>query len=313
MSESPPTLLIAGTGALACLFAARLSRAGNRVTMLGSWPAGLEALRAHGVRLVDQDGEEEGFAVEVASDPDSCRPASLVLVLVKAWQTRRVARQLSRCLLPDGLALTLQNGLGNREALIEHLGEGRVALGSTTTGATLLGPGRVRPGGEGTISLEAVPRLERLQAILAEAGFQVEAVGDVEALLWAKLAINAAINPPTALLRRPNGALLERPELRALMGAAAEEVASVAAARGVHLPFADPAAAAETVAHRTAANHSSMYQDVARGAPTEIDAICGAVVAHGQRLGVPTPVNRTLWQLVSALHPGIEPDSQEPA
>ena len=75
----------------------------------------------------------------------------------------------------------------------------------------------------------------------------------------------------------------------------------MAAAQGMHLPYPDPLAAAETVARRTAANRSSMLQDVQRGAPTEIDAICGAIVQAGERTGVPTPVNRTCWQLVKAL------------
>lgn len=310
MADSPRPLLIVGTGALACLFAARLSRSGRQVTMLGSWPAGLDALQNHGVRLQGPDGEES-YPVQATADPEACPPASLALVLVKSWQTRRAARQLSRCLPFEGLALTLQNGLGNREALADSLGPGRVALGTTTTGATLLGPGRVRPGGEGTISLESRPRLAFLRRALEGAGFQVETADDVEGLLWGKLAINAAINPPTALLRVPNGALLGHPNLRALMAAAAEEVAAVGAARGVTLPFSDPAEAAREVARRTARNHSSMYQDVQRGAPSEIDAICGAVVAHGERLGVPTPVNRTLWQLVSTLHSLEERTPQE--
>jgi 2-dehydropantoate 2-reductase len=85
------------------------------------------------------------------------------------------------------------------------------------------------------------------------------------------------------------------------MAATAKEAAAVATAMGVQLPYPDPVAVAETVARRTAANRSSMLQDVRRGAPTEIDAICGAVVQAGEACGVPTPVNRTLWQLVKAL------------
>jgi len=303
-------VLIAGTGALACLFAARLAAAGESVTLLGTWREGIAALRTGGVRLVDADGSERAYPVQATDDPADCLGARLALVLVKSWQTERAARQLAGCLAADGLALTLQNGLGNREKLAEILGVGRVALGVTTTGGTLLGPGRVRPGGEGPVSLGAHPRLEPLAMLLRRAGFEVEVVPAADELLWSKLVINAAINPLTALLRVPNGELLNRPAARVLMAAAASEAAAVAAALGLRLTFTDPVAAAEAVARRTAVNHSSMLQDVLRGAPTEIDAICGAIVQAGERCGLPAPVNRTLWLLVKAV---VEREWQGPA
>ncbi|MBU2610244.1 MAG: 2-dehydropantoate 2-reductase [Chloroflexi bacterium] len=296
------SILIIGTGALATLFAARLAATGVDVTMLGTWPAGLDALRKEGARLAAADGVERAYPVRVTDDPAECRRARFALVLVKAWQTERAARQLASCLREDGLALTLQNGLGNREILAERLGLGRVALGVTTTGATLLAPGLIRLGGEGTLSLEAHPRLAALEAMLRAAGFAVNVVADARSLVWGKLVINAAINPLTALLRVPNGELLQRPAARFLMSELAREAAAVARAQGVELPFENPESAAEEVARRTAANRSSMLQDVLRGAPTEIDAICGVIVHSGEAAGIPAPLNRLMWQLVGALY-----------
>lgn len=293
-------ILIVGTGALATLFAARLAEAGNSVTMLGTWQEGLASLRRHGARLIDQGGNEHRFEVQVIQDPRECQNVQHALVLVKAWQTERVAAQLRKSLAVDGVAVSLQNGLGNRETLAHHLGLHRVALGVTTTGATLLGPGLVRAGGEGTISLEQHPSLEPIEWALASAHFQVQLVEDARSLIWGKLVINAAINPLTALLRVPNGVLLERPSARKMMHILARETAQVARAEDVALPFTDPAAAAEDVARKTAANHSSMLQDVLRGAPTEIDAICGAVVRAAQKHGIATPANQACWQLVKA-------------
>lgn len=294
-------ILIVGTGALATLFAARLAQAGCGITMLGSWKAGLEALREHGARLVDAQGNEHRFRVQAIDDPQECQAIEQALVLVKAWQTERVAAQIKECLAEEGLAITLQNGLGNRETLAQSLGQGRVALGITTTGATLLGPGLVRAGGEGIISIERNQALGPIEAAFRSASFDVNIVKDAQSLVWGKLVINAAINPLTALLRVPNGKLLERPSAREMMRALASEAAKVAAAEKIDLPFADPAAAAEEVALKTAANHSSMLQDVLRGAPTEIDAICGAVVQVGQRHNIDTPANWSCWKLVKAI------------
>src|SRR5512140_937954 len=94
-------VLIAGTGAMATLFAARLVSAGRDVTMLGSWRPGLTTLREKGARLVDVHGNENASAVRVTEDPAECRDAHYASVLVKSWQTEHTARQLEQCLAPD--------------------------------------------------------------------------------------------------------------------------------------------------------------------------------------------------------------------
>jgi 2-dehydropantoate 2-reductase len=288
---------------MACLVAARLSAAGNTVLMLGSWPAGLQALRSQGVTLVEADGNQRTYFVQVTDDPAQCKGARYALVLVKSWQTRRAAQQLKQCLNKDGVALTLQNGVGNREILVEVLGAPRVALGVTTLGANLAQPGRVVASGEGTISIGVHFRLDPLVETLRAAGFTVEDAPDPDVLLWGKLVINAAINPLTALLRVTNGELLNRPTARSTMMSLAREAAAVAIAQGLRLPYDDPFSAVEDTAQRTANNRSSMLQDVERGTPTEIDAICGAIVRSGEQAEIPTPVNYLVWQLVKALSP----------
>jgi 2-dehydropantoate 2-reductase len=212
-----------------------------------------------------------------------------------------VARQLKLALADDGHVLTLQNGLGNRETLTHDLGAERVSLGVTTTGATLLAPGLVRAGGEGVISIQQNQALAPLENALRSSNFNLQIAEDAQSLIWGKLVINAAINPLTALLQVPNGELLARPNARKIMASLANETAEVAAAEHVHLPFSNPVSAAEDVARKTAKNHSSMFQDVRRGAPTEIDAICGAVTRRAELHGIKTPYNRACWKLVRAL------------
>jgi len=294
-------ILILGTGALATLFAARLTQAGYHITLLGTWKDGIDSLRRNGARLIDVKGNEYKFEVDATDDPRECVGAKHALVLVKAWQTERAARQLAECLAEDGLALTLQNGLGNRETLIERLGTDRVALGTITVGATLLGPGLVKVGGDGIISSERNQALGPIEAALKSAKFTVNIVEDAQSVVWGKLVVNAAINPLTALLRIPNGELLNRPSAREMMGKLACEVAEVARAENIQLSFDDPLAVAEEVARKTAANYSSMLQDVLRNAPTEIDAICGAVVKTAQKHEIDTPANWACWKLIKAL------------
>jgi 2-dehydropantoate 2-reductase len=296
------SVLIVGTGAMACLFAARLADRAQ-ITLLGSWPQALAALRKHGVQL-ESEGETRRIPVSVASDPKDIDACKWAIVLVKTWQTARAAGQLRSCLADNGLALSLQNGLGNLETLSSELGPDRCAQGVTTYGATLLAPGVVRPAGEGNIQLGMHPRLQPLADLLADSGFAVTTNPDVTALLWGKVVINAAINPITALLRITNGEAAERAPARQLMKSVVEEVVQVVEAKGITLPDANPFQVVLDVAARTSSNRSSMLQDLERGAPTEIDAICGAVVEAGRQVGVATPVNCALWSLVKAAAAG---------
>ncbi len=287
----PDKILIVGSGALATLFAARLSASGVQVSMLGTWQEGLSTLGRQGAVLVNPQGEQQAYPVQILTPLSRPEKFRKVLVLVKSWQMDRVASQIQDLLHKQGVVLTLQNGLGNRESLAKTVGTGRVAVGVTVLGATLQGPGQVSLAGEVRYSLEAHPGLEPLAGLLSGAGFQVNVVSEASSLIWGKLVINSAINPLTAVLRLTNGELLDHPIRRGLLADLALESAAVAAARGIALPYPDPVSATEEVAQRTSGNRSSMLQDVLRGAQTEIEAINGAIVEIGKSVGVPTPIN----------------------
>jgi 2-dehydropantoate 2-reductase len=237
------------------------------------------------------------------------------LILVKARGTGEAARQAAEILAPDGIAVTLQNGLGNLELLAQHVGSSRALQGSTAQGASTHGqPGVLFCGGSGTTYLAdsayAHDRVQALADLLRLAGLEVEVLSDVLSIVWGKLAINAAINPLTAILRVRNGALLQSVHARNLMRCAADEVAAVAAASGIPLPFSDAAQQAEFVAHRTAHNESSMLQDIQRRVETEIEAICGAVIRAGEAAGVPTPANTVLYALIKSLEETHDAEAQ---
>lgn len=296
---SDERVLIVGSGAMACLFGGLLASVAE-VTLLGTWKEGVQAVRSGGIRLEDEKGVRT-VHVLATDDPAMCAGSPQALVLVKAWQTGRAAQQLEAALAPDGLALTLQNGLGNLEILQRRLGVERVACGVSRRGATLVGPGHIRIGGSGPTVLEQDARLDGLAELFEQAGLKVERVEDANAAIWGKLAVNAGINPLAALLRVTNGALAEQPQAQSVMRQAALEVQAVAAALGIALPYADAGEEAVRAAMASAHNLSSMLQDVLRGARTEVDAINGAVVGVGEEVGVETSVNRVLWELVTAL------------
>jgi 2-dehydropantoate 2-reductase len=306
---------IVGIGAMGCLFGAKLGQVAE-VTLVGSWPAQLTALREHGLRLIQPDGRSQTMHLTITNDPQTAAPADLALILVKSHQTQQAAETAQRLLSTNGVALTLQNGLGNLERLTAVLGQNRANLGITSEGAALLEPGVVHHAGTGHTYIAnsgetAVPPQE-IVALLQAAGFQTSLAANTAGLVWGKLAINAGINPLTAVLQVPNGFMAENETARRLMQQAAEEVAQVAAAQNIQLPFADAAAQALAVAKATAANHSSMRQDLVNGRATEIAAICGAVIEYGRRFGVPTPVNLVLQTAVQQAEQGIWLDAPTP-
>ncbi len=294
--KSDPVLII-GTGALATLFAARFSAAGIQVTMLGTWQEALTSLRVNGARFEGLGS----FPVKATDDPTSCRGAKFALVLVKSWQTERAAHQLSTCLDESGIALTLQNGLGNNTALASTLGDLRVALGTTTLGAKLLAPGIVKLAGDGPVVLEDTQRTSDLKIIFQRAGFTVNSSSNMQSMIWSKLVISSAINPLTALLRIMNGQLLEISKARELMATIARESAKVAGGLGIPLMYPDPVIATEEVVKHTEGNISSMLQDVLRQSQTEIDVINGAIVRLAKEVQIEVPLNEVLTSLINAL------------
>ncbi len=302
-------IVIFGIGAMACLFGARLSRLINgpdahpvAVTLVGNWPAQIHALRSAGLIVKNMDGTVERVALAVTNAPETLPPADLALILVKSWQTTQIAPAVGKILRPDGLALTLQNGLGNAEALATALRPQQIAVGITAQGANLPVTGQLHIGGSGHTILArkkgAETALERVQEIFNQAGIPTEICEQAEALIWQKLAVNAAINPLTALLNVPNGRLLELPALLETMRSVVQEVATVAGAQGLSVDFEATWQRTIAVCRATASNISSMLQDIRNGRPTEIDAICGAVGQLAEHFGLPAPVNRLLWQAV---------------
>jgi 2-dehydropantoate 2-reductase len=295
--------LVVGPGAMGCLFAANLGRAGLAVQLLDYRPDRAAEIDRSGIRVEGRGGDYEVRVPTTAGTPRG--EPGFVLVCVKSHQTVEAARAVRRLLRGNPVVVTLQNGLGHVEALEGVFGVGRVLGGVTSEGATLLGPGRIRHAGRGETVVGprevAGGAADRLVEAFNRAGFESRSVDRVQDLIWGKLLVNVGINALTALVRLRNGRLPEVPGARRVMEQAVTEAAAVAEAKGVRLPYPDPVDRVIQVCRATAENVASMLQDVLRERVTEVGYINGAIVREGAGLGVPTPVNDTLTALVQAL------------
>jgi 2-dehydropantoate 2-reductase len=234
-------------------------------------------------------------------------PIEAAIVCTKTFGTEWAADIAARVLSPNGVAVTVQNGLGNYETLAEKVGAARVSLGAIYVGARLLPDGSLFATGAGRVELgrprdpDLRGRLERLAQHLADGGMQVSVVDDAWPTVWRKLAVNAAMNPTTAIFGLTNGDLLTHAAAGPLSDELSRETARVATAAGVALAEAEAVGAWRDIATRLGANKSSMLQDLEAGKPTEIEAINGAVAREGRRLGVDAPVNEAMTLLMNAV------------
>jgi 2-dehydropantoate 2-reductase len=298
-------ITIAGAGAMGCRFGAALARQ-HKVLLLDGWSRHVDAINDHGLIVDDERGPHAITNIAAGRFPARNDPADLLIVFAKATATAEVAAAAKGAIGPATLVLTLQNGLGNIEALLPHVPRDRLLAGTTTLGTELVGPGHIRALGTGETVLGAVGpgrHAERVAAVLAVAGLTTRVAADPLAVIWAKVAFNCVMNSLCTIASIPVSALALYPGFDDLAGLILDEVVAVAAAEGVHVdvPAAlmlmkaqfDPAASGSHLA--------STLQDLLNGRPTEIAHLNGAIAARAAAHGLPAPVNALITQLVGLL------------
>jgi 2-dehydropantoate 2-reductase len=272
-----------------------------RIAILGMGAIGHVMARA-------LDGRAELVKVDRTNAPlrDGEAPVDAAIVTTKTPGTAWAAQIAEKILAPGGVALTIQNGLGNYETLVEHVGREHAAVGVIYVGAQLVS-GELRATGAGKVELgrpiatTSRMRLDELGRHLGAGGMDVTVVDDAWPAVWRKVVTNAAVNPLTALIRRTNAELLADAPASRVADGIAREVARVATASGVRIGEEEAVKQWRAMAALTGANRSSMLQDVEAGRPTEIDAISGAVAREGDSRGVAAPLNQAMTVLVASL------------
>ncbi|MDX1589346.1 MAG: 2-dehydropantoate 2-reductase [Oleiphilaceae bacterium] len=287
--------LVLGPGALGLLFAARLAALGE-VTLIGR--DSHQGPFKGEVRW--SDGSSTPMTLpRIGPDQTLPDPVSLLMVTTKAQHSLEALRPLLPTVPATVPVVLCQNGMGSQQAVADAFPQRPILAATTTEGANRSGPGRVVHAGAGETWLgpltdSAGEQAPWLADRLREAGFEASACRNIQERLWQKLAVNAGINPFTALLDVPNGQLPRSAFFRERIGPLCREISAVAREEG----FVMTPEALETrilaVCHSTSENISSMLQDIRAGKPSEIDFINGYIVRRAQALGIATPVNREL-------------------
>ncbi|WP_412497116.1 ketopantoate reductase family protein [Shewanella algae] len=296
---------ILGIGAIGQLLAQQLAAAGLEPWLLP---------RANTPSLAEQ-GEKQVYTLELgdqslqtsflclAQDSSKLKQLDLLLVTVKAYQVEAALEPLLPKLHPDCRILLLHNGLGPHQSLAAKLNGRPLSLGTTSQGALKLSSNHIRQTGSGLTQigdLIGAPMPEAMKTALLNAIPGSQWSDTILEALWQKLAVNAVINPLTAIHRVNNGALAA-PEFEGTICAILYELLQVAKQEGIALTFDTLHARVKEVIRLTAANYSSMYQDLKHGRKTEIDYINGYLQQRAEQYGLTLPINSELLAQIKAL------------
>ena len=299
---SAPTVAVVGAGAVGCYFGGMLARSGVPVTLIGRDPhmqtIAREGLQLNGVRV-----RERIPIAATTSLADGLGGAGIALLCVKTVHTETAAREIEPLLDPQTAVLSFQNGVDNVDRIFAATGRRALPV-VVYVAAEMTAPGEVTHNARGDLVIghrrdwPASPALQPLAALFERAEIPCRVSPAIETELWTKMALNCAYNAVSALTRATYGRIAAFMPIRAVLGRALAEIVAVAGAQGVTLSHAALMEAGIRLGEAAVRATSSTEQDIARGRPTEIDSLNGYIARRGAALGIPTPVNETLWALV---------------
>lgn len=301
---------VIGAGAIGCIIGAFLSKSGHDVWLVDIWAEHINRIKENGLLLTHPDGQDETVSVKAVNDPARVGVCDLVLFSIKAYDTAMAARQAASMVGPNTYALTVQNGIGNVEAIVAELKMERVFYGATVLTGKMSGPGHVllsSPIGSrvvmqiGEYGNLISAQLERVVEIFTQAGLKTEISEHPDVFLWAKLAGACTMASLDTLTRLRHGDVIDLEEGRELVALIIDEIVQVAKLKGIKLDADRLFAQIEEICHQTQHHYASMLADVLHHRRTEIDSLNGAIVREAEALGLSAPVNKTITRLVKML------------
>ncbi|MEU1601126.1 2-dehydropantoate 2-reductase [Streptomyces sp. NPDC005708] len=298
-------IAVMGTGGVGGYFGAKLALAGNEVAFVARGKH-LEAIRANGLRVESPLGDMHlPKAAQATDDPTEIGPVDLVLFSVKLWDTETAAEAIKPLLGEHTAVVSFQNGVMKDDVLRQVLGPDHVIGGVCYIAATIAEPGLIRHSGSlqklvfGEYDGSLSDRVRQFRDACVASGIDVEVSDRIEQTIWEKFVFLVGLSGTTSTARVPIGPLRTHPRSRAFLHDVMDEVVQVARAQGVPLSadYADTQLA--FVDQVSAGMTSSMHNDLERGSRLELDWLSGDVAERGAKLGVPTPCNRAICDILS--------------
>ena len=313
-------ILIVGAGAMACLVGGKLQANGEQVRLYNRHNGHVEAINRQGLQIVEKDNSVTHINLQVIQEIPAQPDVDVLLVLLKAQANESVLSKLRGKLSDKTVIVTMQNGIGNAEAIEQLLPDNTVVSGTMGHGASVEEPGTILHRGWGKNYLGKVSDgtasevLENFSRKLGEAGLETELSLDVQAVIWNKLFVNAGYNSITALTRLRNGDIINTPDGERLLRSVIEEAVLVARAESVDVDAEAIVEECLRMGHQDiGGNKSSMLMDILNKRQTEIDVINGGIVRLGKKHGIKTPVNSALTDMIRVVEQNYKVRVEEPS
>jgi len=303
---------VIGCGAVGSLFAAHLAKAGEvEVWAYDLWKQHTDTIQKIGLRL--SGAAEFSARLNATSDPKALPRCDYGIVATKAIHTRNAVAQAAHVFDDDSAVCSVQNGVGNEEIIAEHVKY--VIRGTTFPAGHTIGPGHVGYDIKGDTWIgpfepthTSMSKVEELAGLMARSGMNTIALEDARGAQWTKLIFNASTNPVGTLTLLHHGAAARFEPTGELFNDLIAEGEAVAKKLGIAL-HGDPRQLVQKGASAAGQHRASMLQDVLAKRQTEVDFMNGAIVKWGEKFGVPTPLNKAMWELIKGLeHSWKDPD-----
>jgi 2-dehydropantoate 2-reductase len=302
-------IAVIGAGAMGSILGGRLASSGNDVWLVDIFKPHIDAINSSGLRI--KKGESiDTVKIKATTSIDEVYAKSgcmdLVLIFVKGIYTEDAVKSALKIINENTYLLTVQNGVGNADILAEYVPKERVLMGTTLSAGGMIEPGFVLDSSPNNFT-QIMPMegefgagVKKIVEALNEAGWETEATPDAELAIWNKLAVNCCTNACCTITRLTCGQVCEKPFGRNLLTEVIKEVCAVANAKGLSMDWKKVSDHFFEV-YSNSPHYPSMLQDAKKKNKTEVEMITGAVVREGDRLGVPAPVNRTIYNLISMI------------
>jgi 2-dehydropantoate 2-reductase len=293
-------IAIVGTGAMGAVYAALLRKTGHDVWAIDPWREHLDAIAEQGLRVSGASGTYVVDGISTGATPTDAGPCDIWVVATKAADVDQVVRGIAPLLRPDDVVMPFQNGLGAGERVARHVPEEQIVIGiAEGFGSSIPTPGAVHHNGMRLIRIGEMrggltERVQRIERLWADAGFNVRAFADIELMVWEKFLCNVTLSAPTAAFDVTVGELMANPETWHVALGCMLEAHRLGVARGVAFAFDDPVRYVTEFAATIPDASPSMRLDHLARRRSEVDVINGQVVELSREAGLEAPYNESL-------------------